>query len=96
MAARDFESKYRSPTRDAVVGARWDAAQRTVVTSADILTEAWSAQKALAERLDKEIYLAGFKLEQSMVAHAADGMLGQQAAMRGLTGSSYRQPTAWK
>jgi hypothetical protein len=96
VAARDFESKYRSPTRDAVVGARWDAAQRTVVTSADILTEAWSAQKALAERLDKEIYLAGFKLEQSMVAHAADGMLGQQAAMRGLTGSSYRQPTAWK
>ena len=70
------EAAFPSPTRSAIVDAR-------VLTSKDVLKEAWSAQKALAERLDREIYLAGFKLEQSL-AKSDVGMGG------------YELPRAWR
>jgi hypothetical protein len=87
-----LDSRYSSPTRLPVAQAR-ARAEKAVLTSSDVLKEAWSAQKALAERLDREIYLAGFKLEQSLVASANTSLTAMQGVGSGM--GFYQPPRAW-
>jgi hypothetical protein len=54
----------RSPT--AIEASRREAARQRVITSQDILEQAWNAQRALAERLDRDIAMAGGTLGRSV------------------------------
>jgi len=67
---------------------RRENAQRTVVTSQDILNTAWEAQKALAIRLDEDLAVTERNFEMSMF-----GLQDVDRKIQKLTG--YVPPRAW-
>jgi hypothetical protein len=76
----------RTPT--AIEASRREVARQRVITSHDILEQAWSAQRALAERLDRDIAMAGGTLGRSV------GLNMSQIQVEGLTG--YKGSKVWR
>eukprot|EP00520_Triparma_pacifica_P009234 CAMPEP_0118638194 /NCGR_PEP_ID=MMETSP0785-20121206/3548_1 /TAXON_ID=91992 /ORGANISM="Bolidomonas pacifica, Strain CCMP 1866" /LENGTH=705 /DNA_ID=CAMNT_0006529415 /DNA_START=29 /DNA_END=2143 /DNA_ORIENTATION=+ len=57
MVGSEAKPVGRSPA--AIEESRREVARQRIITSKDILEQAWSAQRALAERLDRDITMAG-------------------------------------
>ncbi|GMH87279.1 hypothetical protein TrST_g6482 [Triparma strigata] len=77
------ESKYSSPMHGSPVGGSYEDQRRAlaetrIVSSQEILQQAWATQRELAERLDREIALAGNTLSRDSLA--IEGLTGYKGA----------------